>query len=142
MGYGQIYLKRLDQGFPKGINIMIIAVDFDGTCVEHCYPEVGEEVPHCIRTLNDLNKAGHRLILWTMRSGEHLEQAVNWFEENHITLYGIQRNPDQDEWTTSPKAYAEIYIDDAALGAPLILPHGSTRPCIDWIQVRDYLNLD
>jgi len=121
---------------------MIIAVDFDGTCADHAYPHIGTEVPNCVRTLNDLNKAGHRLILWTMRSGDLLKVAVQWFEYHNVTLYGVQRNPTQGEWTSSPKCYAQIYIDDAALGAPVIHPPGFNRPCVDWLAVRRQFRLD
>jgi hypothetical protein len=69
---------------------------------------------------------------------DHLTQAVNWFKDNNIPLYGIQRNPTQDEWTSSPKAYGQIIIDDAALGCPLIREEGK-RPYVDWVRVREML---
>jgi hypothetical protein len=72
-----------------------------------------------------------------MRSGKELDDAVNWFKENNIPLYGIQKNPQQHKWTTSPKAFGKLYIDDAALGCPLI--HGEFRPYVDWIKVRENL---
>lgn len=112
-----------------------IAVDFDGTCVTHEYPDVGRFVG-AQRVLQRIVKNGGRLILWTMRSGKQLEDAVNWFIENNIPLYGVQKNPTQDGWTQSPKAYAKIYIDDAALGCPLKSGLKGERPYVDWTVVE------
>lgn len=116
---------------------MVICVDFDGTCVEHDYPEIGKDIG-AVPVLRDLVKGGHQLILWTMRSGTELEDAVEWFKFNAIPLYGVQRNPEQEAWTTSPKAYAQMYIDDAALGCPLIRDD-AWRPYVDWVKVRKLL---
>lgn len=138
---------------------MIIAIDFDGTCVTHDFPEVGKNIG-AAPVLKELVENGHQLILWTMRAnvenntghsdevpvihnGNFLDDAINWFKENDIPLYGIQRNPTQDSWTTSPKAYAQIYIDDAALGCPLI--HNEIlhkRPFVDWDSVRKHLIME
>lgn len=115
---------------------MIIAVDFDGTCVTHEFPEVGGDIG-AVPVLKRLTDEGHKLILWTMRSGPTLTDATDWFAENGIPLYGVQRNPSQDEWTSSPKAYAQLYIDDAALGCPLVFPCGE-RPYVDWEAVEQY----
>jgi hypothetical protein len=118
---------------------MVLAIDFDGTAVTHDYPRVGKDIGASF-VLKELVQNGHQLILWTMRSGKELEDAVNWFKENDIPLYGIQRNPTQDSWTNSPKCYAQIYIDDAALGCPLYNnPSLSDRPFVDWTQVREIL---
>lgn len=116
---------------------MIIGVDFDGTVVEHAYPQVGGHLPGAIKVLLDLVEAGHRLVLFTMRHGKELRDAVNYLEGHGVHLYGVNVNPTQHEWTTSPKAYADLYIDDAALGAPLRknVPKGC-RPEIDWLKVR------
>ena len=83
---------------------MIIAVDFDGTCVEHLYPSVGPNVPYAVVSLKKLAADGHKLILYTMRSGEYLEHAERWFQLNHIALWAVNENPEQSEWTQSPKA--------------------------------------
>ena len=143
---------------------MIIAIDFDGTCVTHEFPNVGKDIG-AASVLKELVANGHQLILWTMRSddsvvnaphrsdihnqaGNYLSDAIKWFEVNEIPLYGVQKNPEQDSWTSSPKAYAQLYIDDAALGCPLIyplhydtysLPRISDRPFADWIKIRSYL---
>lgn len=119
---------------------MYICIDFDGTIVEHCYPEIGKESPKALYWLKRLQDQGAKLILFTMRSdtkhgGPMLSDAVEFLESNGIKLYGINKNPDQDSWTESPKAYAEVYVDDAAFGCPLIKPRGFRRPCVDWETV-------
>jgi len=96
---------------------MDINIDFDGTCVTHEYPKIGKDIG-AIPVLKRLVQNGHRLIIFTMRSDGTLDEAVNWFEENDIPLFGIQTNPTQN-WTTSPKSYAQLMIDDSALGCPL-----------------------
>lgn len=116
----------------------IIAIDFDGTCVAHEYPRLGREIG-AAPVIRDLVAAGHRIILWTMRDGIALEQAKLWFEEQKIPLFGVNRNPEQDLWTDSPKAYAHLYIDDAAFGAPLCNGLPGERPFIDWEAVRSAL---
>jgi hypothetical protein len=118
---------------------LVIAVDFDGTVVDHCYPYVGKDVPLAVETLLKLQEAGCRIILWTMRSGVFLQDAIDWFVDKGISLYGIQKNPTQQEWTDSPKAYAHIYIDDAAYGCPLIDLPDFSRVCVDWKHISKNL---
>ena len=115
---------------------MYNAIDFDGTCVDHRYPDVGEDAPLAVQTMKELVADGHLLILWTMRSGRFLSDANDWFKDRGIPLFGSQKNPTQYRWTSSPKCYAHVYIDDAALGAPMIHPDGFARPCINWGVVR------
>ena len=118
---------------------MYIAIDFDGTCVTHDYPRVGKDIG-AVPVLKMFIEAGHKLILNTMRSGKELGDAVKWFEDNNIPLYGVNENPTQKEWTASPKVYAQLYIDDAALGCPLISNFAvSSRPYVDWTAVEYYL---
>lgn len=118
---------------------MVIIVDFDGTCVTHDYPRVGKNIG-AQPVLKQLVKDGHQLVLFTMRDGETLKDAEDWFKDNGIPLYGSQRNPDQNSWTTSPKAYGQIHIDDAALGCPLKTDAAmSHRPFVDWVRVRELL---
>lgn len=134
---------------------MIIAIDFDGTCVTHEFPKVGKDIG-AASVLNKLVSQGHQLILFTMRSdikqpksddynihkrgGKYLTAAVNWFKKNNIPLYGININPTQSGWTSSPKAYAQLYIDDAALGCPLIFNSEiCNRPFVDWDSVHSAL---
>lgn len=117
----------------------IICVDFDGTCVTHAYPNIGEEIG-AVPVLKKLVLAGHKLILFTMRSDESLNAAVAWFEANEIPLYGINTNPTQKNWTSSPKAYGQLYLDDAALGCPLIYDKNiSERPFVNWEEIEEWL---
>lgn len=130
---------------------MDICVDFDGTCVTHEFPLVGQEIGASY-VLKELVNEGHNLILFTMRSnrtkkkkpadptiqdvtGAFLDDAVAWFAKHEIHLYGINTNPTQKRWTKSPKAYGQMYIDDAALGTPLILSTGNIKPFVDWEAV-------
>lgn len=111
----------------------IIGVDFDGTCVDHQFPDVGHNVPEAAQWLRHLTAHGASLILWTVRSeGERLNAAVSWFEEEGIPLWGICENPTQKDWSPGPKAYCNVYIDDAAYGCPLIHFVSFHRPCVDW----------
>ena len=119
----------------------IIAVDFDGTCVDHRFPDIGPNAPGAVVTLQELAALGTKLIIVTMRGDEYLDEAVKWWKYHEIPLFGVNNNPEQKEWTSSPKAYAQLYIDDAALGAPLIQPAEFRRPCVDWIAVRRILGL-
>ena len=116
---------------------MYIAVDFDGTCVTHEYPNVGRDIG-AVPVLKKLVEAGHKIILNTMRSGDELADAIQWFIDNNITLFGVNENPTQKSWTASPKVYAHIYIDDAALGCPLTTDK-ITRPFVDWKEVEKQL---
>lgn len=118
---------------------MIVAVDFDGTIVEHRYPDIGAECPGAVETLKWLNECGAKVILWTMRSGEQLVQATAWLINRGVLINGLNKNPDQASWTDSPKAYAHIYIDDAALGCPTKMDSEGVRECVDWERVRPQL---
>ncbi len=98
---------------------MIIAVDFDGTIVEHRYPKIGKTKLFAFETLKQLQKQGHRLILWTYRAGRELEEAVIFCKENGIEFYAVNRNyPEEifNEKEISRKIYADIYIDDRNIG--------------------------
>jgi hypothetical protein len=121
---------------------MIVAVDFDGTVVEHRFPDVGPDVTDSVHALRYLVSQGHKIILWTMRSGVYLEAAVKWYADRGIPLYGINANPGQRTWTDSPKAYANVYVDDAAVGCPLIYPvEEGRKPFVDWGAVLDMIHL-
>lgn len=115
----------------------VIGIDFDGTIVEHEYPKIGAPIKGAIETMKKLQQAGHKIILWTMRSGKELQEAVDYLAHNDIHPWGINKNPDQN-WSTSPKAYCHIYIDDAALGCPLEQV-GDKRPMVYWPYVQTYL---
>lgn len=124
---------------------MYICIDVDGTIVEHEFPLLGRPVPMALEVMKELQDAGHELILHTMRSdrdhddGDYLSQAINYCENNGIKLFGANNNSTQAEWTSSPKTYGHIYIDDAALGCPLIYPNGNARPYVDWREIRKLL---
>lgn len=110
---------------------MIIAVDFDGTIVTHEYPRVGIALPGAFAWLHNFQSIGARLILLTMRSEHYLDEAVKLCADNGIHFWAVNNNPEQAEWTTSRKVYANLYIDDAALGCPLTEVKGQ-RPFVDW----------
>lgn len=114
---------------------MVINLDFDGTCVEHKYPRIGKSIGAEPILLELVNK-GHKLILFTMRDGKTLKDAVDWFVERNIPLYGVQRNPNQ-HWTSSPKSLADLIIDDTNLFMPLINENGSSY--CDWGKIREEL---
>lgn len=119
---------------------MKIAIDFDGTIVEHRYPDIGAPVPQALETMKELRAAGHSLILCTMRSGEKLADAVRYCMDRGVVFQGINEAPGQKRWTKSPKPFGNIYIDDAALGCPLVVPNEEDRrPYVDWKWVKDLL---
>lgn len=97
---------------------MIIAVDFDGTIVQHKYPEIGSEIPFAIETLIALQKEGHQIILWTYRAEEMLQEAVQFCENKGLEFYAVNSNYPEEEFddTVSRKIYADLYIDDRNFG--------------------------
>lgn len=120
---------------------MVICCDFDGTVCTHEYPNVGKDIG-AVPVLKALVENGHKLICFTMRGPGTREEAEAkaWFEKNGIPLYGFNENPAQASWSQSRKVYAQIYIDDAALGCPLCYPKdGKTRPFVAWDEVARYL---
>lgn len=117
---------------------LVIAIDFDGTCVTHEYPYMGSDIG-AVPVLKELTDAGYRLVLNTMRSGKTEKEAIKWFKDNDIPLFGVNCNPEQKSWTKSTKVFADLYIDDSALGVPLASSPTSTRPYVDWIRVREWL---
>jgi len=97
---------------------MTIAVDFDGTIVEHKYPEIGKEKPFAIQCLKQLQQEGNRLILWTSREGKLLEDAVAFCHERGLDFYAVNSNQPDDALFKYPsaKVIADVYIDDRNLG--------------------------
>ncbi len=98
---------------------MTIAVDFDGTIVEHRYPQIGNEIPFAIDTLKMLQQDKHRLILWTVREGDLLDEAVQWCKERGLEFYAVNR--DFPEETTEEKGFSrklkvDMFIDDRNIG--------------------------
>jgi hypothetical protein len=96
-----------------------IAVDFDGTIVEHKYPEIGKEILFAFDTLRALQKQKHQLILWTYRTGKELQEAVEFCRQNGIEFYAVNKSyPEEefDEYLSSRKIEADIFIDDRNVG--------------------------
>lgn len=104
-------------------NMAIIGIDFDGTCVTDLYPYVGNNIgaASVLRKLADKNL----LILYTVRDGKYLQDAVDWFKYNHINLYSVNYNP--EPVSSSPKVYCDYYIDDRNIGTPL-----TDKGYVDW----------
>jgi len=96
----------------------VIAVDFDGTIVEHAYPGIGKEMLFAFATLKELQNRGHKLILWTFRSGELLQEAVEYCKRNGVEFYAVNKNYPEEVLTEniSRKINADIFIDDRNVG--------------------------
>ncbi len=122
--------------FYKGV---IIGLDFDGTVVTHEFPAIGKDLPHCLETLKKITDQGGKIVLITMRSGKRLAEAVAYLNDHDIPLFGVNNNPTQFLHSKSPKIYANIYIDDAALGCPLITSGLSDKAHVDWLEVDKHL---
>lgn len=96
---------------------MIIAVDFDGTIVEHKYPQIGNPIPLAFDTLKQLQNENHTLILWTVREGELLEEAIKFCAKNGLYFYAHNANfPEEDRDTAPRKLKADLFIDDRNFG--------------------------
>lgn len=97
---------------------LIIAVDFDGTIVEDAYPKIGKPILFAFETLKKLQEDGHRLILWTYRSGDKLKEAVRFCEDNGIHFYAVNKSFAEEEYTNdiSRKINADLFIDDRNIG--------------------------
>lgn len=96
----------------------VIAVDFDGTIVEHDYPKIGKQMLFAFATLKELEKKGHRLILWTYRTGDLLDEAVDYCRENGLVFYAVNESfpGETDEGNFGRKVNADIFIDDRNVG--------------------------
>jgi hydroxymethylpyrimidine pyrophosphatase-like HAD family hydrolase len=96
----------------------IIAVDFDGTIVEHDYPRIGKEMLFAFSTLKALQAKGHKLILWTFREGETLDEAVDYCMNNGIEFYAVNKSYPEEQFDSSisRKINADIFIDDRNVG--------------------------
>jgi hypothetical protein len=101
----------------KDITSIKIAVDFDGTIVEHRYPEIGKEKLFAFRTMKELEKRGVRLILWTIRTGKELDEAVEYCRRNGIEFYAVNKNYPEEKLDemVSRKIDADIFIDDKSI---------------------------
>jgi len=102
-----------------GEHSLTIAVDFDGTIVEHKYPDIGEEMIFAFDTLKALQKKGHKLILWTFRAGRHLDAAVDFCKENGVEFYAVNKSYPEEQFEDgriSRKVNADLFIDDRNVG--------------------------
>lgn len=98
---------------------MVIAVDFDGTIVTHEYPKIGKEIPFAIATLKKIQQEGrHQLILWTVRQGKELEEALEFCKKRGLEFYAVNSNfpEEQEEHACARKLAADLFIDDRNLG--------------------------
>lgn len=99
---------------------MTIAVDFDGTIVEHRYPEIGKELPFATQTLKMLIEDRHKLILWSVREGKLLEDAVEWCRKRGVEFYAVNKDFPEEDLTKnqsfSRKLKADVWIDDRNVG--------------------------
>ncbi len=97
---------------------LTIAVDFDGTIVEDAYPQIGKPKMFAFETLKKLQEKGHRLILWTYRSGKTLDEAVAFCKKNGIEFYAVNKSFPEEEFDEkySRKINADIFIDDRNIG--------------------------
>jgi len=106
---------------------MTIAVDFDGTIVEDRYPAIGKPVPYAFETLLSLQKKGHRIILWTVREGERLQEAVDFCRSNGLEFYAVNSETPEawavDNVPSPRKLRADVYIDDRGVAG---LPEWTT----------------
>ncbi len=99
-------------------NSLTIAVDFDGTIVENRFPEIGKPILFAFESLKKLQDEGHRLILWTYRNGDRLEEAVEFCKKNGLDFYAVNKSYPEEEYdnSISRKILADIFIDDRNLG--------------------------
>ena len=104
----------------RNLERMTIAVDFDGTIVKHRYPSIGPERPFAVETLKKLQEEGHRLILWSVREDNLLDEAVAWCRERGLEFYAVNRDyPEEDKEQNNHftrKLKADMFIDDRNLG--------------------------
>ena len=96
----------------------VIAIDFDGTVVEHRYPTIGKEMLFAFATLKALQQKGHKLILWTIRAGDMLDESVTYCKQHGIEFYAVNKNYPEEKLdnSVSRKLNADIFIDDRNLG--------------------------
>ncbi len=99
---------------------MTIAVDFDGTIVEHAYPKIGKEMPFATETLRQLIQDRHKLVLWTVREDALLQEAIDWCKERGVEFYAINRDYPEEEREKnnhfSRKLKVDLWIDDRNIG--------------------------
>ena len=110
---------------------MRIAIDFDGTIVEHEYPRIGKPIPDAVDVIKKLSEAGHELILWTYRHGDYLDAALEYCKDNGIEFYAANKNhPDEsyDDKDVSRLIKADVFIDDRNIGG-----------LVPWLEIEELL---
>ncbi len=107
----------MEHGFTTN-DSQVIAVDFDGSIVEHKFPKIGKEMMFAFATLKQLQKKGHKLILWTFRDGELLDEAVAYCRDNGVEFYAVNKSYPEEVYdlSISRKINADIFIDDRNVG--------------------------
>lgn len=111
---------------------LVFAVDFDGTVVTNAYPNMGRPIG-AAPVLRKLVENGHRLILYTVRAGKPLQDAIDWYRNNEIELYGVNHNPGQLTWAPdSKKIFFDLCLDDRNYGTPLT--DVGTQKVFDWVR--------
>ena len=112
---------------------MIIAVDFDGTIVEHDYPRIGKPIPFAIEVLRRLQETGrHTFLLWTVREGDLLQEALDYCSKNGVEFYAANKNyPEEEDGESPRKLMADVFIDDKNIGG---LP--------DWVNIYNAIMSD
>lgn len=117
---------------------MYIATDFDGTIVEHRYPKIGKEIPFATATLRRLQEEGHKIVLWSVREGRLLDEAVEWLSQHGVEVFAANKDYPEEEYgksrNFSRKLKAEVFIDDRNLGG---LPTVGGRP--DWGAIYEMI---
>lgn len=112
---------------------MIIAIDFDGTIVQDRFPDIGEMIPGAKEVINALHADGHRIIIWTSRTGVELARAVEWLAKTGIKYHLVNEScPDNTKkygGRDTRKIYADIYVDDRGL---VPLPD-------DWHEIKEMI---
>lgn len=95
-----------------------IAVDFDGTIVNHDYPKIGEEKLFAFDTLKALQKKGHFLILFTYREGDFLKQAVDFCKKNGVVFQAVNESyeGERKQEFYNRKLDVDLFIDDRNIG--------------------------
>ena len=128
-----------DIGNNKLKHKISIALDFDGTVVEHDYPYIGKENGNCSEILKRWVKEYNvEIILDTMRGGKMLQDALKWFNDREVPIFSVGKHPIQESWTDSTKAYALFSIDDRNVGCP-VKYDGKKRYMVDWEKVCEIL---
>lgn len=111
---------------------LLSQLTFDGTLAEHRYPKIGKAAEGGFGWLKKFQAEGALLILLTMRGGKELQEAVDFCAANGVSFWQVNDNCEQASWTDSRKVYAHHYVDDAAIGCPLVPDSDGIRGVVDW----------